>query len=147
MSEMLKYLTDAGMDNDALTSAVGVLRTKQAMPHASTQSILWDAIKDYSERAEERTRSHASLVEENEILKLKLQSAIDDAEHWAGKWGMDTIKLEEENKRMREALELIANGYMREIKDFRFVIMDNPNFIEDDGSDPFVVWDTGDTNA
>lgn len=80
MSEMLKYLTDAGMDNDALTSAVGVLRTKQAMPHASTQSILWDAIKDYSERAEERSRSHSSLVEENKRLRKALRDVMTLAE-------------------------------------------------------------------
>lgn len=44
----------------------------------------------------ECVNSHASLVEENERLKRQLERATDDAEHWAGKWGQDTIRLENE---------------------------------------------------
>jgi len=54
-SKLPGFLTDAGCDHDALQSAVGVLRMQQAQPHKSMQSILWEAIKDYSERAHERS--------------------------------------------------------------------------------------------
>lgn len=53
--ELPRYLTDAGCDHDALQSAVGVLRLQQAQPHKSMQAILWEAIKDYAERAHERS--------------------------------------------------------------------------------------------
>lgn len=52
--EFPRYLTDAGIDGDALNSAVDVMRTKQSQPHHSMQTILWEAIKDYAERAYER---------------------------------------------------------------------------------------------
>ena len=45
------FLTDEGADWAALNSAVDVLRTKQAQPHLSVQACLWEAIKDYAERA------------------------------------------------------------------------------------------------
>lgn len=54
-----EFLTDAGCDHDALRSAVDVLRTQQAQPHRSTQHVLWEAIKDYAERAHERALSNS----------------------------------------------------------------------------------------
>lgn len=46
-----KLFTDNGCDHDALKSAVDVLRMRQAQPHKSMESNLWEAIKDYAERA------------------------------------------------------------------------------------------------
>ena len=48
------WLTDQWLDGDALNSAVDVMRMKQSQPHHSMQTILWEAIKDYAERACER---------------------------------------------------------------------------------------------
>lgn len=73
-----KYLTNEGLDGNALNSAVDVLRTKQAQPHHSMQTILWEAIKDYAERAEESDPSHASLVEEVERLRTALTTFVDE---------------------------------------------------------------------
>ncbi len=61
--EERSIFTDAGRDNDALNSAVGVLRTQQAQPHKSTQSILWEAIQDYAERAKVSTAHKNSEVQ------------------------------------------------------------------------------------
>jgi len=54
-AEERSIFTDAGRDNDALNSAVGVFRMQQAQPHKSSQTVLWEAIKDYAERAEVNT--------------------------------------------------------------------------------------------
>jgi hypothetical protein len=55
-AEERSVFTDEGRDNDALNPAVGVLGTQQDQPHKSTQSALWEAIKDYAERAAIRKR-------------------------------------------------------------------------------------------
>lgn len=55
-TELPDYLKPFGCDHDALDSAVGVLRTLQSQPHRSMQHCLWEAIKDYAERAAERQK-------------------------------------------------------------------------------------------
>lgn len=44
-------------------------------------------------------------------------------------------------KSASEFLRLIAEGYYRRCEHDRYVIIDNPDFQEDNGSDPFLVWD------
>lgn len=46
--------------------------------------------------------------------------------------------------RMKSALKLIAEGYFVQVKDDRYVVIENPDFQPDDGSDPFIVIDTKD---
>lgn len=42
-----------------------------------------------------------------------------------------------------EILKLIADGYFHGVED-GIIICTNPNFKEDDGSDPFIVYDPND---
>jgi len=51
---MMTLFTDAGCDHAALRSAVDVLRIQQAQPHRSMEHMLWEAIKDYADRAKFR---------------------------------------------------------------------------------------------
>lgn len=56
----------------------------------------------------------------------------------------DTITTPLALEDMRAALKLIAEGYLVDIRHDRYVIIENPKFQPDDGSDPFIVVDTED---
>lgn len=41
----------------------------------------------------------------------------------------------------QDILQLIAEGYYRRCQEDRYILLDNPDFREDSGSNPLIVWD------
>lgn len=67
----------------------------------------------------------------------------------AARAACDSMRIERDDAvtelaRMKSALKLIAEGYLVQVRDDRYVVIENPDFQPDNGSDPFIVIDTKD---
>ena len=69
-----------------------------------------EARNEIDDRIVEWKTAHRGLKKENDSLKQKLKETFENAGHWMAK----KEKLERENKRLREALEAIADDDVEE---------------------------------
>lgn len=66
----------------------------------------------------------------------------DERTYETGRLAAEAIAAKDaELAKLRDHMKLIAQGYLSEVRDDRYIVIENPEFQPDDGTNPFVVID------